>query len=549
VSELRPWDDGESILALIRTWPADVDAPELPDEPPFDATELRWAAGAVEGVASRHGLERDGESRDGDHLATEIAGRLRRLAQRGGARERLAVYRIAQAEDVLPHVDVVLERLGTDVRARTALLPHARWLVTEARHRGPLKLGIALLGVCGDETDVATLTIVARHDEFTVYCCVALMNLLGDPSDALWEIARTASGWGKIEAVERLARFVADRPDIRRWLITDGCPNAVMDEYLGYVCATAGELATALAHDVDDPILDGACTTVSALCEGGPAEDLDDYTDGPFVVTRLVGLLEDRCTTLPRLNTVLDLHGWLETDGDAERSERLAGHGWTDALRESLRARCQEMLARPQWPERVRSALARGEPPDDWMASRVGRHLGLDLWDVAFERLLRDPLDLGLVVEVLQTGDIERLRRVLAWAEENLGPDPVDTAPAHRLIGGTADVALEAVLGRMRGGLYSERLAAAALRSPVFRVRHAGLDAVRGRPQHAWGQTVRDAVRALAGGDADNGLRAQARALLASAGPVPRELPPGADDQRTESAVSPHHQRNEQPGE
>jgi hypothetical protein len=520
MSELRPWDEGESILALIRAWPADADALELPDEPPFDPSELRWAAGAVEGLVARHALERGGEPDESGPVATEIAGRLRRLAQSGGARERLAVYRIAQAEDLLPHVDVVLERLLPDVRARTALLPHARWLVTEARHRGPLKMGIALLGVCGDETDVATLTILARHDEFTRYCCVAVTNLLVDPADALWEIARTASGWGKIEAVERLARFAADRPDIRRWLITDGCPNAVMDEYLGYVCATAGELATALAHDVDDALLDGACMIVSALCDVGPAKGMDDYADGPVAVRRLVALLDDRCTTIPRLNTVLDLRGWLETEDDAERRERLAAHGWTDALRKSLRTTCQEMLARPEWPDRVRSAFAGGERPDAWMASRLGRHLGLDLWDIAYERLLREPLNLGLVVRVLQTSDDERLRRVLAWAEEALLPQHVDAAPAHHLIGSTPDHALEAVVDRMRGRLYSERLTAAALRSPVFRVRRVGLDAVRGRPQNAWGQTVRDAVRALAAGDPDNGLRTQARALLASAGPA-----------------------------
>lgn len=275
--ETFPWRQGESILDAVRRWDGSGDAePVLPDEPPRDPSQIRWSAGSLEGTMTRHGLEfglgeeqRQGRGirarvrrfvgRERD-VPAEIVSILERLVRRPVDDERLALYRVLQNEDVLPNVDGVLERLARDRDLLVAVAPHARWLVTEARHRAPLKFGIALLGVSGEPGDAELVKELGRHDEFTLYCSVALQHLVADPADALWEVARCANGWGKIEAVERLAPLVADRPDIRRWLLTDGCENAVMNEYLGYTCATAGGLRDALAGAVDDALLDGACT-------------------------------------------------------------------------------------------------------------------------------------------------------------------------------------------------------------------------------------------------------------------------------------------------
>jgi hypothetical protein len=66
------------------------------------------------------------------------------------------------------------------------------------------------------------MTTLARHDEFTVYCAVAIQRLVADPVDAMWRIARATDGWGKIETVERRAPMVEGRTDIQRWLLVEG---------------------------------------------------------------------------------------------------------------------------------------------------------------------------------------------------------------------------------------------------------------------------------------------------------------------------------------
>ncbi len=273
----------------------------------------------------------------------------------------------------------------------------ARQLLATSSERGPVKLAIVLLGVLGDHSDVADLMTLARHDEFTLYCAVALSGLLADPVDALWQVAQVTHGWGKVETVERLAPAARGRPDIQRWLLTDGCANAVMNEYLAYPCAVHGGLAEALQGPVDDALLDGACTIVSALVSGGPAEDISDYEDADDVVERLVGLLGERCT-LERLRTVVALR-----DRDP---------------------RCDAILAHPRWPEVVRAGFRDGV----WVWD-LAEAVEVDLFEDAFARL--DEFVFGDVWHLMR--DDARSARVVRWAEAALPLDELASGPALHL--------------------------------------------------------------------------------------------------------------------
>jgi hypothetical protein len=441
---------------------------------------------------------------------------------------------LAQDPDILQQVDPVLDRIVRERSLLPQIAPHARWLITVARHRGPTKLGIALLGVCGDRQDIELIKPFAAHDEFTLYCSVAFKNLMKDPVDALWEAAKAADGWGKIQAVERLAPLVGDCPDVRRWLLVDGCANAVMNEYLGYACATAGGLADALNGDVDEALLDGACTIVSALCVGGPAKDLAHYADGPLVIERLLDLLGERCTTLTRLDTVIAIRRRLRDDSRHAESDDADGRrlhtvseeqarqiefGWTDGLRTRLVAACDAFLARPEWPDRVRAAFSAGDRRGEWLAWQIAPDVGVDLWDEAFAQLSTRPLDEGLVFRLVHVGDRARKQRVITWAEANLPLHLVSTGPREHFFpeDDVRDVneALTYVVQEMRDGeVYSEPLVAAAIRSPVISTRNQGLNAVQARSRREWGSAVETAVRRLASDEPTEKVRARVTALL-----------------------------------
>jgi hypothetical protein len=379
-----------------------------------------------------------------------------------------------------------------------------------------VKFGIALLGVSGESGDAELVKELAGHDEFTLYCAVALQHLVPEPTDALWEVARRAEGWGKIEAVERLVPLVDDRPDVKRWLLTDGCENAVMNEYLAYTCATAGGLADALDGEVDDALLDGACTIVSALCAGGPAEGLEDYAEGPGVVERLLDLLRDRCHTLERLQTVADILHWLEDE------ESDVPHEWNDQLKAELDERCQNILRQPQWPGRLQEAFDHGGHRGEWIAWRVGPLVGLDLWEAGFAKLKREPLDDGLVFKLMHGADRARQKRVVEWAEQRLPVDKIATGPAEHLFPAEhreIDGSLSFIIQEMRDGeLFSERLVASALLAAVVSTRNQALNAIEAQPRERWGTSVDAALDRLAREDPIDDVRARAAGLLAQAG-------------------------------
>ena len=291
------------ILEVIAGW-TDGPPPALPDEGPQDGRTIRWGAGALDGVLARH-VDSAPEPARGAELAMLIE-----HAATGDEEARIALYEAARADGIVFALDEALDALDGVPRESVAEL--GRSLLHGSQHREPLKLAVALVGRAGDRDDVPLLETLARHDEFSRVAGVALANLLEDPVAAWWRVGCLATGWGKVEAVGRLAEQPSLPADVRAWLLRHGCDNAVTPEYLAYACATAGGLETALDGLVDDELLDGACTILRALVRGGPAEDISDYEPGPRVVATVVELVAERPSSLPRLSAVVEMRRWAE---------------------------------------------------------------------------------------------------------------------------------------------------------------------------------------------------------------------------------------------
>ena len=109
--------------------------------------------------------------------------------------------------------------------------------VTESPDREPVKFGIAILGLFRQPADQELFQTLGRHDEFTLFCAVAIANSSEDHDESLWTLARNVNGWGRIHVVERLAR--TENPAIKNWLLREGFRNSVMYEYLAATCQAA----------------------------------------------------------------------------------------------------------------------------------------------------------------------------------------------------------------------------------------------------------------------------------------------------------------------
>jgi hypothetical protein len=214
-----PWDRQPSILEFVRCHIC-PDKPglteegyTLPDEEQINAgSEIRWAAGAMDGVATHHMLagENDATVRRTVELALAYS-------RQPTATNKAAVYRHVIAERVVSIIDLVIEALLKESGiGHDRLYELARSFVTEAPDREPVKFGLALLGLFRRPDDQELFQTLGRHEEFTLFCAVAIANASDDHDEALWTLARNVTGWGRIHVVERLAGTA--NPGIKNWL-------------------------------------------------------------------------------------------------------------------------------------------------------------------------------------------------------------------------------------------------------------------------------------------------------------------------------------------
>lgn len=539
------WQDGVPIVRRIGAWDGegmlDLSVPDgaAPRSPSASAS------GSWDGLAT-HQLG-TGAGRRSNDIVGSVLFCLERLIRTRSDHARAALYDLFIDDPIVGYADVLLERLVRQRRiAPDAARPWARWLVEVAAHPEPLKLGLVMLGAFGDGHDLETLETVARHDEFTLYAVVAAGHIVEDPTDLWLSMARRVRGWGRVHVVERLTdrllRNEAVRPDVQAWLLREGCHSA-MPEYVALGCAQAGDLAGALApgpgREPDPALLDGACTLVDALLREGTAEDIEGYTEGAAAVRALVHHLDARGDTVSHLAVVCRIHDWLEWPdrllpldsletrvahalsdepvGERAVWARRAALGWTPDVRARLTSRCEAILERPIWAERVRAAYRNGDDAARRQAWAVAPAVGLDLWEDAFARLQKHPDEPSLYRALAGTADRVRLERLIGLAERTLPLETLATGAAGSVGTGArlrGHAALYFLLSALRAAdIGSDALLAAALRSPVYRNRAAAVSLLE-RGQR-WGAPVADALAAAEVEEPREDLRARVIILRA----------------------------------
>lgn len=527
--EADPWSTQRPLRLRIEEW--DGESSFDSDDEVTRQSGLRFAPGAIDGLATHHQRL---ELPHGKRVVNGVIDSFKRLVERDDDAARRTFYRSLLAPIGPEDVDQILKRIMSGHYDRTAIRARALWLLDVAAHAAPAKLGLALLGVSGRSEDVDVLMLFARHDEFSLYSEVAASNLLPDPVDVWWKMAQNVNGWGKVQLVERLAQKVVNRPDIKAWLLRNGVANSVLDEYLALICARAGNLADALSGaEIDRPLLDGACRLVSALYLEGPTAGISEYEDGVVAIQRLVGHLGRQATTLDHLACISDTRRWLEWPGPAPlrpdiaallhvsdedfikrsqdawaRRERL---GWVPMVRSQLATECDAILAWPRWAEVVRSSLT-ADSSQAIRAFTLAPAIGLDVWDAGFARLEKDPLDQGWYYQLLQSRDPSRTGLVVAFAERSLPLDQIATGPKRELGLGPefrAHSCLDFVLQEMkRPDVWSARLVAVGLRSPVTRNRNMAINALKSHPRTEWNEDLEAAVRLTLEDEPDPKVRA-----------------------------------------
>lgn len=268
---------------------------------------------------------------------------------------------------------VIAEVAARGTVSRAGLAAVARRLLLGARDPEVVRSALALLGISGGAEDVPWLRPFARDDEYALFALVALGRLAPDPAAEWLDAARVLRGWGRIHAVERLAARFAHRPEVRRFLLTSACENAVLPEYLGLACAKGGELAAALAEASpgDDALFRGAGEVLAAL-QGGSVPGMEEYPSGQEACERYVAL--GRARDAAGIPPSLAEYGPLALVGRWCREGRPAG--WDAERAERLGAEVDALLTPSRWRAAALEALASGDGAGVQHALSVARSLG-----------------------------------------------------------------------------------------------------------------------------------------------------------------------------
>jgi hypothetical protein len=496
----RPWS-GTSLYQFLlahidaTTGRLAAEGERLPDDKD-EGNAIRWAPGALDGVATHHMGAGEETLR-----VKQIVNALQDLVTRAGEDGLSHLFSLVTREAVLGVMDEVVEQVRKNPRLRAERV-HAVGLLlaTEAPARDAVKFGAALLGTVQGPDDSELLTTLGLHDEFTLFAAVAIANQSDDAELALWDLAKRVDGWGRIHLVERLAE--ARRPEIRAWLIRDGFRNSVMDEYLAYTCAMAGHLHTALAAPVADlDLLRGASGIFVALARGGPAQDLADYEHA----SKAIAAWLDHIANVPR---------------DLEQLEALDALCAREEVAPLLKARIDRLRDDPTVVRVIQAGLASTDRTTFGFADQAARRRSIETFSTHESLLQRGVGDANYsLFRLMQEATESTIDRALATAGQQVDVERIATGPGDNLgIGrdfaahGLLDFILQE-LGRFpsRGAKFI----LAGLRSPVIRNRNGALRALAAWGRERWPADVAAAVASAAGAEPVNDVRARFARVLA----------------------------------
>jgi hypothetical protein len=491
-------------LAESGPGPLPRSAQELPGEPPRGPNKLSWASGAFDSLGI------DGAELSGQEPAAAAAAVSAVTRVRPDTTVILALAELIGELKGPREIDRFLDAIRDDRdldRSRVADL--ARWLCCNGTRKGTVKAGLALLGVTGEEGDGFLIGRLGLLEELTLYAVVALRNLLTNPEPAIFELAQNVSGWGRINAVRRLAG--TSDPEIKGWLLRGGAENRVMTEEIAYIAASTGDLRSALERESDDDLLEHGAELLRALAVGGPAEDMSDYADGAAAMAAFFRQMETAELTLVRLGSLLGLERYL---AKWARDNPLISEGEC----RSLLASVASVLDRPEGAQVVEGLLASQQIHDVTSGLALAERFEIDGRPVARDWLERLPSNaylwqwlLGHAAEGELEPVLQAACRLLPLAELGAGAeDDLGLGPDH-----AADRALRTIVQELQKSPgVGWPLVATALQNRVTGNRNGALRVLDAWPTQDWPEDARSALLAAYDAEPRDDIRERIKGLL-----------------------------------
>lgn len=242
------------------------------EEKEIKSNELQYAPGALEGICGHHLMGGSGNAKDfcemiKIYLEMDAAEALVRFESEEAVKFQIATIR----NELLREIYENRQEYDASKLKRLAAM-----FIACGNKVVSVKVGLSLLNLFDmSENDGAKkmLKILAYSEEFTDYV-IWNSNTWDEKEkqDLYFELAKSLSGWGKINAVEMMQ---ADTEEKKDWLLRHGCKNTVLYAYLGYECAMKCDLHERLQKGcLTDEEFAGASDIISGLLDEGPCQGM-----------------------------------------------------------------------------------------------------------------------------------------------------------------------------------------------------------------------------------------------------------------------------------
>lgn len=248
----------------------------------------RWVPGAFEGTVLRSTMKIKYHSMVNFFTARKV----KKQALKPSAVNREKLLKRLEKYSAISIVDPICSfcvafKFTKDEQKKKALRELALDLIMNVNKREIVKLGIALLGICGTQEDLELIKPIGMHDEFTLYVAGTASRLLEgkEKNFYLLELMRNVCGWGKIAILYELD-YSDD--EARYEVIKTGCKNDIDLSYSANVCAIKGKMLDVLKNfykniyekEEELKIFSGICDIFTGLLGAKDNHDgLSEYPD------------------------------------------------------------------------------------------------------------------------------------------------------------------------------------------------------------------------------------------------------------------------------
>ena len=326
------------------------------------------------------------------------------------------------------------------------------------------------------------------------------------------KLAQKVDGWGRIQIVERLTNYPLSSAS-KDWLLRAGYQNSIMNEYLAYTCAVAGELDKVLEQEsIDNELISSIGEILEALINGGPAEDIYCYDVGAQVcASYLTHLLKQpNLVDLNILRTVKLIHNFVAEEVDENTPN------WHEQIKDEIIEKANQFIQQDKWLELIEENLTANNENQFSLAAELYSQYGFDAWPARFEYQKKYNGDQWN--DLMQSDSISRIQQVIQLANQQYDFAKLATGPTLDDGFGEDDAhyILLLILQELnRFPEVGEDLLLIALKSPLIRHRTMALNAIKAWDRSLWSDNIKTAIQELAIIEPDDEIKEDLAALIA----------------------------------